>query len=823
MTKCQNLKFKNFSLKIKEDKYFVFTFVSFLSIFFIFLNFSLWHSPWMGFLFLAVYLFINATWLNKILSKIIPSDFYYRPLFGFYFLLILIAFAGAIFIVLWKITPFIMISIFLVLTLIFSFLNRKNFEDFEKINEITKTKNVKDPGKKIKILEYLKQNKQGYLFFCFFILLFFGFWFLWKARTGSYILHPWQVIHPIYLYLYFFITFIIVFLILEGYLEQSKTYSLDNSRKKSTSEITPQSSIICHDDLIKFKTKIILLIIILFSFLTHAYLPIVYKVGFGGDRWRHLGAEKYLQEGKIYSPALFGQEIKWQEFGPIKIPKVFVAGNKTSYASQWALTIFLSWILGIDVFWIDIFLLFFLWSIFIPLFLFKLAKLALEELKSENQKWKTETFPLLLAFLPTLFYPFQIYGSITLPTGFGFLSFLFILILYFSLLRQKEADQNLLNKKSKLFFLFWFFFFVILLYFNYALYFILFLGISLTTFLLKKIQKKKSLLIILFLLLIIYCFFIPFLDTFYSLTRWKSENFSQPLLFSGFLKEFVKKLLGFESLPLLPIHITQGNFIYMQTGESLSPSTLLSLIPWSIIISSMIWGFIIYALFDFKKKKKSVLITILVLFLFIALGNQFISTYFMEGVHVLSKRLDLFIAFLMLFFLGWGTYNFVTFSPKFITHRAKVIFICIFFALTSVSTYASGPKLEMVTEDELKAAQYIWQRLKDKDPKTKYCVLANTWPLLALEAVSGRKIITGGFPVYREYAQPERVRLFKGMSYWPSVRYLEKAFEITNSSSCYFMTERRFWTERVPGILEKLMEIFGEYEKIGEVYIFFYH
>ncbi len=802
-------KIQNFFSKIKEDKHFVFTFISLLSVFFIFLNFFFWHSPWMGFLFLTVYLFINAIWLNKILSRIIPSDFYYQSLFGFYFLLILIAFTGAIFVVLWKITPFIMFGIFLVLTSILSFLNRKNLEDFRKINGTPK--DAINPEKKIKILEYLKQNKQGYLFFCFFILLVFGFWFLWKARTGSYILHPWQVIHPIYLYLYFFITFIVVFLIFK----KGKEANIAEEKLKTSATL--------EDALIKSKTKFILLIIILFSFLTHAYLPIVYKTGFGGDRWRHLGAEKYLQEGKVYSPALFGQEIKWQEFGPIKIPKVFVAGNKTSYASQWALTIFLSWVLGIDVFWIDIFLLFFLWSIFIPLFLFRLAKLTLEELKPENQKWKTETFPLLLAFLPTLFYPFQIYGSITLPTSFGFLSFLFILILYFSLLKQRRTNQNLDSKKSKLFFLSWFFFFIILLYFNYALYLILFLGISLIIFLFKKIQKRKLLLLILFLLFIAYCFFIPFLDTFYSLTRWKTENFSQPLLFSGFLKGFAKKLLGFENLPLLPIHITQGNFIYMQTGESLSSSTLLSLIPWSIIISSMIWAFIIYALFDLKKRKRSVLTMTLVLFLFIALSNQFISTYFMEGVRVLSKRLDLFIAFLMLFFLGWGTYHFVVSPSKFITHRAKVIFICIFFALASVSTYASGPKLEMVTEDELKAAQYVWQKLKDKELKTKYCVLANTWPLLALEAVSGRKIITGGFPVYREYAQPERVRLFKGMSYWPSVRYMEKALEITNSSSCYFMTERRFWTERIPGILEKLIEIFGEYEKIGEVYIFFYH
>jgi hypothetical protein len=235
--------------------------------------------------------------------------------------------------------------------------------------------------------------------------------------------------------------------------------------------------------------------------------------------------------------------------------------------------------------------------------------------------------------------------------------------------------------------------------------------------------------------------------------------------------------------------------------------------------------FVLYGVFALRKKA-SRLAGLLVIFLFITLGNQFISNYFMEGVHLLSKRLDLFIAFLMLPFLGLGLYKFVNTSSRLMTRKAKIILICLFLALASTSTYASGPKLEVVTEDELKAAQYVWQQLKpvtqDQSSITKYCVLANTWPLLALEAVSSREIVAGNFPVYQEYAQPERVKLFKGMSMRPSRRYMEKALEITGASSCYFMTEERFWNKRDPSILEKLEEIFGGYKKIGEVYIFYF-
>jgi len=121
----------------------------------------------------------------------------------------------------------------------------------------------------------------------------------------------------------------------------------------------------------KIKLKYFLLILILTSLLFHAYLLIPYQAGFGGDKWRHIGAEKMLMQGKIYEPVLFGDNVSYSQLGPLKIPEVLIAGNKTSYANMWGLTIALSWLTGIDIFYLDLILGFLLFSIFLPFLLLK--------------------------------------------------------------------------------------------------------------------------------------------------------------------------------------------------------------------------------------------------------------------------------------------------------------------------------------------------------------------------------------------------------------------------------------------------------------------
>ncbi len=727
----------------------VFFLLSIFSLWILVSNFEFWHFRIIGILFFIIYAIVNSIYLGKFLRQFLNLEKETNFIFGLFFLIFLISISGSIFVVLYKITPFLAHLIFLIISaVIFLFLPPSDNLTDKKEEKITEEK------EKINILLYLVLTT------CFVVSLFF----LFSVRTGKFILSPWEVIEPAYLYVFGLFSFIVLWFIF-----------------------------------LKRNWRLALLFIILSSFLLRSYLPIVYETGFGGDRLRHLAAEKWLQEGNVYSPSLIGEKIEWSQIGPLKLPAVFIIGNKTSYASQWALTSFLSWLFNADVFWIDLLLGFILCSFFIPIFLFKIGQFFS----------RRKTLPLLLAFLPNLFYPFQVYGAITLPNSFGFLFFLFALIFWL---------EYFTSNKPKL--LLFCIILTLLMYFNYVLYFILLLELGSLIYLFKNFSQSKKFVFYLSALILGFIFLIPFLDKFSGLSSFVPKVFIHPRLIISYFVNFTKQLLAISSLSPNPGFITQGNFIYTQTVGSLAKTTLLALFSWTILISAAIWSFIIYGFYNFKKLKEPAhkLFFILGISFVIALGNYFIGKYLMKGSILLSKRLDLYLAFLMIIFLGWGIVIFLETKLRFITDKAKIFTICLFLALASISVYGAGPELQVVTKDELESAKYLWQEMKDI-PGNK-CVLANTWPLLALEYTSSRHLTAGGFPVYQEYAQPERAQLFINMSLNPSERYMEKAIKITGARECYFVTEKRWWNKRDNKIFEKYQEILGDYKQIGDVYIF---
>ncbi len=762
---------------IKEDRYFLFAFLSFLFSLFLFLNIVHFHSIIFGLLFLTFYLIINSFWLENFLSKIIHLEKSISFFFGFFFLIYLLGFGGAIFVAFYKITPSFVLLVLLIVSTFSFLLNQyaKKISDRSLKNSIEENEGVD--------FSFLKKF---WFWFFFFFTYFFSLYFLLKGKTDKFILSPWQSVSPVFFYFFFILTFLLLITIFS-----------------------------------RLKWKVVLWLIIIYSLLLHAYLPIVYQGKFGGDKWRHLAAERYLQEEKVISPALFGEkELTYRKIGPIKIPSVFVVGNKTSYSYQWALTSEISWLTSIDVFYLDLVLGFLLWSIFLPVFLFKIGQFFSQE----------KTFPLLLALIPNLFYHFQLYGSITVPVGLGFLCFLFVFIFWLYFLKER--------KKELLVFAI---FLTLTMYLNYLLYFILLIEIGILVLLLTKIfpknefllekiinflkpaKRKKSFILLLCLTILFFILVFPLLDIFSGLTYFRNDlSLAKVANSFGF---FIRKLFGFSASYLFSPLIKQGNFIYLQTEKNLTSNTLLSLVFWPFFISLFIWLFVIYGIKKAKSSLTSPVVYLLSFLLLILLIDHFVGWYLMDGVRLFCKRSDLTIAFLLAVLSAWGIFCFVKKPIKGLKKKAKIYALSLFLALGTISSYASGPEIQRVTGDELKAAKYLWQEIQKKSPPERehFCVLANTWPLLALEAESKRRIVTGGFPVYQEYAQPERVQLFKNMSSNPSLRYLKKSLEITQSPDCYFMTEEKWWNPRKrKEILQQLEEIFGGYKKIGEVYIFYY-
>ena len=745
---------------LRKNFYLLSTSVSCLVAIFWYFNFSFWHITSLNFLFLIVYFYLNSFFLGKILGKILNLEKEFEFIFGLFFLVYLLAFLLAIPIVLYRLSHeylFIVLFLLPIVSFLLSF-----------------TPYFRKEEKQRRLFEKEENGKKVPLMFYFIIILasFFCFTLLLRARTGGYIRTPWTNIHPLYFESWLLLIFVFGLMIFKK---------------------------------LSFKKFLILLIFIFF--VSHLFLAIPYKAGFGGDKWRHLGAEKWLAEGNIYSPSLFGEKIEYRQIGPLKIPEVFLVGNKTSYSNFWGATIAFSSLTGIDFFSLDLILCPLLFSIFLPFLMLKLGTFISRK----------KDFLYLFSFSPLLFSPFFIYGGITVPVSFALLPFLFSLIFLFRYLKgEKNLSWLLLS----------FLFLVPFLYFNYILYLTLFFALFSLSFFVKKTIEAKGFNKTLFLIGLLFVilslsFFFVFLDAAedYSSFDWSKINLGAV---GQSLKDFGTRLLT--SQPIFPrvFEMEQDNWLYATTQSELSRSILLKILPWSLLLTPIILSLAIFGMASSKKMDTPLIGLVLFLTLLILLLNQFTASYLMDGNHIFTKRSVCFISFLFAIFVSWGVYSLIVNNKvsRLFSQQAIIFTLVLILSLVSATVYASGPKSQVVTGDELSSSYYLWDRIKEENNP---CVLANTWPLLALEMVSDRRIVAGGFPVYYEYAQPERVYLFENMNKTPTIRYLERAIKITGSSKCFFVTEERFIIFKDQGkVIGGIKKILGEPKAIGEVLIWTY-
>ncbi|PKL72062.1 hypothetical protein CVV26_03230 [Candidatus Kuenenbacteria bacterium HGW-Kuenenbacteria-1] len=670
---------------IQQDKKYIWTSISFLIVIGLALNLFLWQIRFVGWSFFIAYFIINGIWLGQIFKKILFSKkdaktYFLKHktvevlcfLFGIFLLLNLISFLLTVFLIFFNFSLAQIPLTLGILTLIISFLIHLDFFVWRFIDD----KIISDKISSEKAVGYL--NVKPFWIFCFFGLFFFGLFLLWEARTGNYIQSPWEVIFKIYLYVYLVATLIVAFLIFS-----------------------------------KQKVGFILFIIVLHSFLLHSYLPIVFKTGFGENKWKHIGIEKQILN-------------KEKNFA-------YLIENKDGNINQWAMTIFLSKILNVDIFWIDLLLGFFIWSIFIPLIFFELAKFLFQSFQGppddENDNYKKQRFLLLTAFLPSLFFSFQVYGSVTTPITLGYL----------------------------------FFFFVLLFWLDFIVY-----------------KQKISLITAIIL---------------------------SALMFFGHQINFIN-----------PFGLITQNNLY-QPQESIQNYALLFSQYLLIIINFCIFSLIILGIFKFKKISYLNVGKFFIVGFFILGFLKLISLY-VEELKIFNKNIELGIIFFIIFLLCWGIYCFLNLKLVCITEKQKIIGICFFLAFSSTVTYASGPKLQnIVTANDLKKAEYIWQEIQNNPKKVKHpCVLADEKFLLTLDAVSEQNIINGGFSKENKIIG---IQLFKDAIENFSIRYMEMATEITQAMGCYLIiNEKQF---KSLDAKKQIKEILDTYETVGKAYIFYYN
>ncbi|MCF7795820.1 oligosaccharide repeat unit polymerase [Patescibacteria group bacterium] len=646
---------------------------SLVSLIIIFLNVFYFKNIYLGIIFFILWLFFTGILYENIILKYFKS-LNFTKLLGIFSSLVILTFFGAIFIVFYKITKELFI-----ISLIFTTIIPIFFKKTKKIKEKIDFKNIN---------YYLISG----LLILFIIILYYLFNLEFSNHITIYPFLDFDFKIFIVLFEIIFFSLLLIFL--------SK----------------------------KINKNVLIFFIIIINLFTHLFIPAIYQKGEGGmgDRFRFIAEENYYKDGNQKAPVLFGEKEK------IDIPYVFYVGNKQTYSNKQALNIFTSWMTGAEIFYIDIWILYLIFSIFSPILIFNLV----------NKTKLKEKYKLLFCISPLFLNTLWILGSLGYASTYGFLVFLLVLIF------NKEIlfTDNLIFKKRNILIIF---ISMIFLYFNYILYLILYFGFLLYYLILKNIKNR-------FLKYLVY--------------------------FSSFFY-----LIFFDLISGL------SYFSLKKTNLSLKPDIILNNInKYPKIIDYYTFFFILFLIISIlgiilaikNKKYKN-----LNLFSISLLANYIISPFILNGANIFNNKSIFIISFILLFYFIYSISN-IKLKNKY--KISFILLITIFISFLSVTQISSGPVMEITTGYKFDFTNFLKEELKEEE---KYCVIGDTMPLIMLEYQTKNKIINGGFPQKENYKQKERKEFFKKIIKNPSKTIVEDAIELTKAKNCYLIIEDRNITD----------------------------
>ena len=542
-----------------------------------------------------------------------------------------------------------------------------------------------------------------------------GFVAIYFSITDKFIISPWQVL-PIWYLGIIFLMAVIIFSMVLG----------------------------------KQKTVWTLIFIIIFSFLIHSYL-LVYQNGFGGDRWRHLGSEYRIMRDLEYQPTLLTNNIWYSRIGPIEVPRALVDGPKLSYGLQWSLNVIASKVSGIDVFFLDKYLMIILWSIFVPI-LFFIGAIGL---------WPNKQFALLASALSGAFYVLQYYGSQSLPVAYGWLPFVFLVCSWIYYLKAPTKKHLAFN-----------IFLTVLMYFSYSLAFMWSIPMLLLALALRYRNRLVAILII-----IISSIFVFVLELF-------SSKIVNNFHYSKWWRDAGLLFFDFRSYAGLVHYLKYINYLYYFFS-------IIFLV--SVAICFVIWI-----------KKKEAPFKFMAWMLFVIAINYFLCWNFLSGLHTISRRLNIFILVFSIFMLAWGI---IRLREKIKISSLVIILLSILLA----GTYYSGPFQDISANgDDVVAANYLWSKIENNP--FDFCVLSYTSELLVLEAFSGEEVVAGNFPSDYNHQQDARVKYLDLAVDNPSAQVFSEAKSITKAKSCFLSLRLNKVTADK---IEKINSVLGYGESIG--------
>jgi hypothetical protein len=235
--------------------------------------------------------------------------------------------------------------------------------------------------------------------------------------------------------------------------------------------------------------------------------------------------------------------------------------------------------------------------------------------------------------------------------------------------------------------------------------------------------------------------------------------------FLGSIKVLFKSIIGwFIARGPYPYDVTAWNIVFNQLPQQAFVSNIFIMWRWWLL--PVIIGLTAISLCGWWQtlhSKEKILQWFGVLYI-VLFGSYVGSRYFLTGENILARRLDLMLALLVMVTLFTGLQRIWEKIKMKYSKKSRIGFIgigIVFFSILIATSYSLGPDTDVVTGEEYRAMQMVWSEIKDTPDR---CVLADTYPLVALEAISHREIIGGGFPINQYFAQPERVQLLTALT-----------------------------------------------------------
>ncbi len=505
----------------------------------------------------------------------------------------------------------------------------------------------------------------------------------------------------------------------------------------------------------KLKSGTLLFLLILHALLLHVYLPLSHSLFYGADGWRHLAIENKMLSESV-------EKILYFSSAPISFWQRFNFGG-LAYAQFNSLALLFKLVCQTDLI---IFLRYFIpivWSIILPILLFEIARVFGWEKKRA----------LLFGWLSTLPFALQVSGSFSLPSNLSFLFWLFILLLQ---LKNKQ-NYSLVGLFS-----------IIILgslsIFGHSLYFILF---CLNFILLKVLNfKNNNQLFNKIKILVAFIFSLILIPGLELISRF--SQFSTKINWWAQLKAVFSSLSGwYVATGLRASDITVGNIFFNQPPLNALITNIFTINRgWICGFMLLFWLVFIFGWYKILKQSKNNFNYVWLVLTAGLLGGYIISRYFLIGENILSRRLDAVLAILIILPVAYWLYEIVIIQKNIFYQRMISFIVIVFCSAAVTASYTLGPDSVVISQSQYLAADFIWQ--KEKLSGQNLCVLSDTNTLLALEGVSGKKVVGGGFPMDLYFSQPERENLLKLAQTNPDSA-LSQSKKMLNVNNCYLVGE----------------------------------